>query len=248
MLCKEAQQLIYEYLDWSLSEEQQSAMKEHLASCQDCRALLAQTQTMLKNLNDLAPQAPDLAAKAADQLRDARKKRASRMRRVVAWTSAAAAVVVVAVISVHFMSGQVADVGGAAPMEIASESGGMSGKAVQDSFAMIPETSSEPSCSAGASEEKVGEEPGEAGSGIAPENTLQSFAETNLSQPEAKALVENIRAGESDPSDSCVKQTEQGYEIEVREADLLLVREELAKGGIELCVDAGTVIIITVVE
>lgn len=247
MLCKEAQQLIYEYLDGSLSEEQQSAMKEHLASCQDCRALLAQMQSMLKNLNDLAPQAPDLAAKAADQLRDARKKRASRMRRIVAWTSAAAAVVVVAVISVHFMSSQVADVG-ATPMEIAFESGGMSGEAGQDFFAMIPEESSEPFCSAGASEEEVGEEPGEAVSGMAPENILRSFAETNLSQPEAKALVENIRARESDPSDSCVKQTEQGYEIEVREADLLLVREELAKGGIELCVDAGMVIIIMVVE
>jgi len=77
MNCEAVHGLIYDYLEGTLSADEQAAVEAHLAGCARCADLARETRLMLAQAGELLPEAPDFVTPAMRQIR--KEERAGRL-------------------------------------------------------------------------------------------------------------------------------------------------------------------------
>ena len=84
MDCQEIQKSLSSYLEGLLSSEEKKRVEEHLSSCVNCRAELAElkkAKDLLRNLDDVEPP-PWLTAKIMARVREEKERRASFLKKL----------------------------------------------------------------------------------------------------------------------------------------------------------------------
>ena len=112
MRCSQAQKLVSEYVDGSLDERRAAELEKHLASCEDCREVLKDLQSIVREAREMkmvippdtawqkisgALAGPRLEEPVRGEVRLERPVRAFFAFRRPLWTAAAAALLVVVV-------------------------------------------------------------------------------------------------------------------------------------------------------
>lgn len=80
MHCEEIKALLSSYMDDELTGEQRLMVKEHLASCEECKAILTEYEALSVHIAQLAPQTPDMLAIFRAQKEVQKPKRAKHIR------------------------------------------------------------------------------------------------------------------------------------------------------------------------
>jgi len=95
MDCTKAKELINQYIDGRLDEDELFALREHINACPACAETLSAYESLVKSVNGLLLSAPDVVTPALFRIRTSRKPRGWQSR--IVYIAAAAASVVVCI-------------------------------------------------------------------------------------------------------------------------------------------------------